>query len=135
MGVSSDISFAETSDMILSCMDRWDITASRGISYRTFKPLIRLLGFEKCRVAQVYAVWAMANFTSAPRHASKYCKFVVEEGALEILEGFLTRFENNSDGPSLESDQNSSVERLISLSKIVISNVQKWRSGHLTSEH
>uniref|UniRef100_A0A915MW39 Uncharacterized protein n=1 Tax=Meloidogyne javanica TaxID=6303 RepID=A0A915MW39_MELJA len=69
---------------IVKATEKWDLQARRFINYRSFKPIICLLPQWHSEGAQQWAVWALANLTTTDR--KKYCRFVIDEGGLELLE-------------------------------------------------
>uniref|UniRef100_A0A915NH35 Uncharacterized protein n=1 Tax=Meloidogyne floridensis TaxID=298350 RepID=A0A915NH35_9BILA len=69
---------------IVKATEKWDLQARRFINYRSFKPIICLLPQWHSEGAQQWAVWALANLTTTDR--KKYCRFIIDEGGLELLE-------------------------------------------------
>ena len=90
--------------------DKWDLNARRFINYRSFKPILRLLPQWHAVGAQQWAVWALANLTTTDQQ--KYCRFVVEEGGLELLE-------------QLSTDPRST-DGIRELANIVLQNIDNW---------
>lgn len=84
--------------------------ARRFINYRSFKPIIRLLPEWHAVGSQQWAVWALANLTTTDKQ--KYCRFVVEEGGIELLE-------------QLSIDPRST-NGIRELANIVLKNIQDW---------
>ncbi|KAM7303846.1 protein zer-1 homolog [Ixodes scapularis] len=58
-------------DQVLARMgraiERWALLAKRNINYRSFEPILRLLGVRHTPQAQHWAVWALANLTQVYR--------------------------------------------------------------------
>ena len=90
--------------------EKWDLQARRFINYRSFKPIICLLPQWHSEGAQQWAVWALANLTTTDR--KKYCRFVIDEGGLELLENL------SVDARSTEAIKN--------LANIVLRNIDEW---------
>ncbi|CAN7992782.1 unnamed protein product [Ixodes hexagonus] len=78
-------------DQVLARMgqaiERWALLAKRNINYRSFEPILRLLGVRHTPQAQHWAVWALANLTQV--YPDKYCPLVQEEGGLVLLQELL----------------------------------------------
>jgi Zyg-11 family protein len=66
-------------------ISRWKINSKRNINYRSFEPILRLLGPDQVTTeGQYWAVWALANLTRV--YCSKYCSLLVDDGGVEVLE-------------------------------------------------
>ncbi|KAF7638090.1 hypothetical protein Mgra_00002542 [Meloidogyne graminicola] len=104
------ISRSDVNRKIVEATDKWDLQARRFINYRSFKPIIRLLPQWHSEGAQQWAVWALANLTTTD--SNKYCRFVIDEGGLKLLE-------------TLAVD-NRSTEGIKKLAKIVLKNIDNW---------
>uniref|UniRef100_A0A914NLW9 Uncharacterized protein n=1 Tax=Meloidogyne incognita TaxID=6306 RepID=A0A914NLW9_MELIC len=96
---------------IVKATEKWDLQARRFINYRSFKPIICLLPQWHSEGAQQWAVWALANLTTTDR--KKYCRFVIDEGGLELLENL------SVDARSTEAIKN--------LANIVLRNIDEWK--------
>merc|ERR1712018_11564 len=94
-------------------LDRWDINTKRNINYRSFEPILRLVKVAHTPQCQHWAVWALANLT---RTDKKYCKLIVQEGGLELLEELINS--NTSPAP---------YARILNLASIVRENVNIWK--------
>ena len=66
---------------------RWDIGASRNITYRSFAPLLSLARLSSTPQCQMWAVWALANLTSVT--PEKHCSLLLQEGGLALMEDLL----------------------------------------------
>ena len=44
-------------------IERWDLSASRNINYRSFEPILRLVRVGHTPQCQHWAIWALANLT------------------------------------------------------------------------
>ena len=98
------------SQLIMQATKNWDLKARRFINYRSFKPILRLLPQWHAVGSQQWAVWALANLTTTDKQ--KYCRFVVDEGGVELLE-------------QLVSDPRS-VDSIRDLAGIVLQNIEEW---------
>nr|CAD2157349.1 unnamed protein product [Meloidogyne enterolobii] len=96
---------------IVKATEKWDLQARRFINYRSFKPIICLLPQWHSEGAQQWAVWALANLTTTDR--KKYCRFIIDEGGLELLENL------SVDARSTEAIKN--------LANIVLRNIDEWK--------
>uniref|UniRef100_A0A914L3P3 Uncharacterized protein n=1 Tax=Meloidogyne incognita TaxID=6306 RepID=A0A914L3P3_MELIC len=96
---------------IVKATEKWDLQARRFINYRSFKPIICLLPQWHSEGAQQWAVWALANLTTTDR--KKYCRFIIDEGGLELLENL------SIDARSTEAIKN--------LANIVLRNIDEWK--------
>uniref|UniRef100_A0A1I8B440 Atx10homo_assoc domain-containing protein n=1 Tax=Meloidogyne hapla TaxID=6305 RepID=A0A1I8B440_MELHA len=103
---------------IVKATEKWDLQARRFINYRSFKPIIRLLPQWHSEGAQQWAVWALANLTTTDR--KKYCRFVIEEGGLQVLE-------------NLAVDERST-EGIKNLANIVLKNIDECESTLLQNK-
>ena len=70
-------------------INRWNIKSNRNINYRSFAPIISLAGVSSTPQCQMWAVWALANLTSVT--PEKYCRLVVLEGGLTLMEEILNQ--------------------------------------------
>ncbi|KAM7304731.1 protein zer-1 homolog [Ixodes scapularis] len=95
-------------DQVLARMgraiERWALLAKRNINYRSFEPILRLLGVRHTPQAQHWAVWALANLTQV--YPDKYCPLVQEEGGLVLLQELL--------------DSDTPYERIKDLARIIV---------------
>ena len=66
---------------------RWDIMSKRNIHYRSFAPMISLARVSHTAQCQLWAVWALANLTSV---TPSYCRLLLQEGGLAVIEGILS---------------------------------------------
>ena len=66
---------------------RWDIGASRNITYWSFAPLLSLARQSSTPQCQMWAVWALANLTSVT--PEKHCSLLLQEGGLALMEDLL----------------------------------------------
>eukprot|EP00092_Neocalanus_flemingeri_P107396 GFUD01137841.1.p1 GENE.GFUD01137841.1~~GFUD01137841.1.p1 ORF type:complete len:763 (+),score=248.66 GFUD01137841.1:337-2625(+) len=105
-------------------INRWDLRSGRNINYRSFSPIIRLAGVSHTPECQLWAIWALANLTTVT--PEKYCKLVVQEGGLSLVEEMLNE----------NSDQvKTSLHQVKEWAGIVRSNVLKWEEqGDLNLE-
>lgn len=74
----------EVLDRMSWAVERWDVNTKRNINYRSFEPIFRLLKVKHTPEAQYWAAWALANLTKV--YPEKYCKLVIEEEGLQMLE-------------------------------------------------
>ena len=79
----------EVLDRMSRAINRWDIRSKRNINYRSFAPIISLAGVSSTPQCQMWAVWALANLTSVT--PEKYCKLVLLEGGLALMEEILNQ--------------------------------------------
>jgi len=110
-------------DRMVRAINRWDISSSRNINYRSFAPIIRLVGARHTAECQLWAVWALANLTTVS--PDKYCQLVEEEGGLALVEEIV----NNNSGEE-ESEPNQ--EQVKSLALKVRNNVVGWKETETT---
>merc|ERR1719209_2089938 len=110
-------------DRMVRAINRWDISSSRNINYRSFAPIIRLVGARHTAECQLWAVWALANLTTVS--PDKYCQLVEEEGGLTLVEEIV----NNNSGEE-ESEPNQ--EQVKSLALKVRNNVVGWKETETT---
>jgi len=97
-------------------INRWNIKSNRNINYRSFAPIIKLAGVSHTPQCQMWAIWALANLTSVT--PDKYCRLVLEEGGLTLMEEILNE---NSD------EVKSSVAQVKEWAGMVRNNVVSWR--------
>ena len=101
-------------------ISRWDMMSKRNINYRSFAPIIKLAGVSHTPQCQMWAVWALANLTSVT--PEKYCKLVLLEGGLTLMEEILNQ---NS------QQVRSSMVQVRLWAGLVRDNVRGWQeSGH-----
>jgi Zyg-11 family protein len=110
-------------DRMVRAINRWDISSSRNINYRSFAPIIRLVGARHTAECQLWAVWALANLTTVS--PDKYCQLVEEEGGLALVEEIV----NNNSGEE-ESEPNQ--DQVKSLALKVRNNVVGWKETETT---
>jgi len=110
-------------DRMVRAINRWDISSSRNINYRSFAPIIRLVGARHTAECQLWAVWALANLTTVS--PDKYCQLVEDEGGLALVEEIV----NNNSGEE-ESEPNQ--EQVKSLALKVRNNVVGWKETETT---
>merc|ERR1712029_404007 len=97
-------------------INRWNIKSNRNINYRSFAPIIKLAGVSHTPQCQMWAISALANLTSVT--PNKYCKLVLEEGGLTLMEEILNE----------NSDQvKTSVDQVKEWASIVRTNVIQWQ--------
>lgn len=58
---------AEMLSKMVKAINRWDLYSKRGINYRSFEPILRLVRVSHTPVCQHWAVWALANLTLVDR--------------------------------------------------------------------
>lgn len=101
-------------DQVLARMgraiERWALLAKRNINYRSFEPILRLLGVRHTPQAQHWAVWALANLTQV--YPDKYCPLVQEEGGLVLLQELL--------------DSDTPYERIKDLARIIVDQCARY---------
>jgi len=95
---------------------RWNIKSNRNINYRSFAPIIKLAGVGHTPECQMWSVWALANLTSVT--PDKYCKLVLEEGGLTLMEEILN-----------ENSFKSTPSEVKEWAEMVRSNVVHWREN------
>ncbi|XP_064649443.1 protein zer-1 homolog [Lineus longissimus] len=69
---------------LVDAIERWDITSSRNINYRSFEPILRLLPVYETPAVQHWASWALCNLTQV--YPEKYCRLLEREGGLVLLD-------------------------------------------------
>jgi len=110
---------------MVRAINRWDLNSGRNINYRSFSPIIRLVGAHHTPECQLWAVWALANLTTVT--PDKYCSLVQQEGGLDMVEEMLNE----------NSDQvKTSLDQVRDLARTVRTNVIRWREqGNLDLEY
>lgn len=121
---SPKISYNKASSMILDLMQKWDITVTKSESYRTLKSLVFLCQFNKCLLAQSFAVWSVANLSSCD-FANKYCSMIVRDGAIDTISQLVQKYKGFYGG---------AYQRIVMWCKIVQQNVEAWKEGRLKSD-
>jgi len=96
-------------------INRWDLRSGRNINYRSFSPIIHLVGVSHTPECQLWAVWALANLTTVT--PEKYCHLVEQEGGITMLDQVET-----------------SLEQVKELARTVRYNVTRWRKGEVELE-
>ncbi|KAL3284468.1 hypothetical protein HHI36_018629 [Cryptolaemus montrouzieri] len=71
-------------DKMVMAISRWDLNSPRNINYRSFEPILYLVGVYHTPECQQWATWALANLTQV--YPEKYCGLVEKEGGLELLQ-------------------------------------------------
>lgn len=59
---------------MMAAIDRWDLYSLRNINYRSFEPILYLVGIYDTPECQRWAVWALANLTKV------YRKYILRKG-------------------------------------------------------
>ena len=104
-GMSRDQCMCE----LIECIEAWDLKSTRNINYRSFKPILGLLACFHAPSAQHWAAWALANLTTVS--PDKYCKLVVQEGGIDLLQNIM-------DTPDV-------ISKTKYLAQMVVSNCQR----------
>ncbi|XP_048586884.1 protein zer-1 homolog isoform X2 [Nematostella vectensis] len=78
---------------LIDCVEKWDIGATRQMSYRSFGPILRLIPKYETPAIQHWATWALANLCNVDH--IKYCRLIVEEDGLPLLEELYSRPETD----------------------------------------
>ena len=99
-------------------INRWEIMSKRNINYRSFAPIICLAGVSHTPQCQMWAVWALANLTSVT--PEKYCRLVVQEGGLDLMEELLN---DNSE------QVRTSMAQVRQWAGVVRANVREWQES------
>lgn len=95
---------------LIDCIEAWDLKATRNINYRSFKPILGLLNCFHAPAAQHWAAWALANLTTVS--PEKYCKLVLQEGGVDLLQNIINA-------------SNGNVFKTKYLAQIVVTNCQQ----------
>lgn len=103
---------------MVRAINRWNLKSGRNINYRSFAPIIRLVGARHTPECQLWAVWALANLSTVS--PEKYCQLVEEEGGLTLVEEIL----NNNSG---DDTNQSSLIQVKELARTVRGNVLLWK--------
>lgn len=114
----------EVSTEVITVAKSWLLNSKRFINYRSFEPIIRLLHAYHSPASQYWAAWALANLTTVDE-GGKYCKFIVLENGLPILNNLKAEF-------ILNNGQDSSFFKLV---ETVLQNVEKWREVSCCPKH
>ncbi|KAF4526612.1 hypothetical protein B566_EDAN006428 [Ephemera danica] len=78
---------ADVLTRMVTAVERWDLGTERNINYRSFEPILYLVGVYHTPECQHWAVWALANLTEV--YPNKYCQLVVDEGGVQLLQALL----------------------------------------------
>ncbi|KAL3083782.1 hypothetical protein niasHT_036775 [Heterodera trifolii] len=106
---------SHVSDLIVRATELWDLNARRFINYRSFKPILGLLSQWHAVGSQQWAIWALANLTTTDR--AKYCRFVVEEGGVELVEQLV--------------NSSNSTNAIRNLAQTVLNNIEEWKRSDI----
>uniref|UniRef100_A0A914I9L0 Uncharacterized protein n=1 Tax=Globodera rostochiensis TaxID=31243 RepID=A0A914I9L0_GLORO len=109
--VNAEHSRRHVSDLIVQATEKWDLNARRYINYRSFKPILCLLPQWHADGSQQWAIWALANLTTTDR--AKYCRFVVEEGGVELVKQLVKHPQ--------------STREIRKLAQAVLDNIEEWK--------
>jgi len=105
-------------ERMVNAINRWNLNSQRNINYRSFSPIISLLGVWHTPECQLWAAWALANLTTVT--PDKYCSLVEAEGGLAMVEEILNENHN--------ADQSgANRKRVKELAEVVRSNVVVWK--------
>ncbi|CAH1270971.1 ZER1 [Branchiostoma lanceolatum] len=74
-------------ERMVQAIERWDIATKRNINYRSFEPILKLLGDHDTPQVQHWAVWALTNLTRV--YPDKYVQLLRDEGGIPLLEAIL----------------------------------------------
>lgn len=104
------------------------VLGNRGLPFRSFEPILRLVPLVDSPASQHWSIWALANLTTVDGErsgydywmltemsgflASKYCQYVVHEGGMPLLEQVVSSLRTSA--------------RVRELAKAVLVNVKKW---------
>ncbi|CAH3037645.1 unnamed protein product [Pocillopora meandrina] len=69
---------------LVETVDKWDIETQRQMSYRSFAPILKLISGCDTPEIHYWATWALANLCNVD--PVKYCKLVIDEGGVELLQ-------------------------------------------------
>jgi len=105
-------------DHMVKAINRWDIESSRGINYRSFESIFRLVGCCHTVECQLWAVWALANLTTVS--PDSYCQLVEDEGGFLLVQDIVNKHRQKAE---IEPKQ----EQVMSLALKVRENVLSWK--------
>jgi len=108
-----DIEYPSRNNILTSLgevITTWDLELDKSINYRSLSPILHLAKVDHTVQCQLWAVWAMANLTTVM--PEEYCRMVVEEGGLTVVEDII---------------DNHHHKQLRSLAETVRSNVVRWK--------
>ena len=71
----------------------WDLELDKSINYRSLAPILHLARVGHTVECQLWAVWTMANLTTVM--PEEYCRMVVEEGGLSVVEDIMDNHHHN----------------------------------------
>lgn len=77
----------EVTEKLISAIQRWPLTSTRNINYRSFAPILKLVDAYHALGAQYWSVWALCNLTTV--YPQKYCSLLKREGGEEYLNKIL----------------------------------------------
>lgn len=64
-------------NQMVKAIDRWDLNSQRNINYRSFEPILCLVGVYHTPECQRWATWALANLTKVYRKLSVFSLILV----------------------------------------------------------
>ncbi|KAI3418363.1 hypothetical protein GPALN_009684 [Globodera pallida] len=111
--VNAEHSRRHVSSLIVQATEKWDLNARCNLSYGSLKPILCLLPQWHADGSQQWAIWTLANLTTTDR--AKYCRFVVEEGGVELVKQLVKHPQ--------------STREIRKLAQAVLDNIKEWEKS------